>query len=116
MLLALIISVYLIGKDLGLNYANIIPFISESEYSKIFFWEGDQHFFRRFFTGAFIAIVMTGLDQDMMQKNLSCKNIKEAQKNMIYFSISLIFVNLMFLCLGALLYSIAGKYLSLIHI
>ena len=110
MLLALIISVYLIGKDLGLNYANIIPFISESEYSKIFFWEGDQHFFRRFFTGAFIAIVMTGLDQDMMQKNLSCKNIKEAQKNMVYFSISLIFVNLMFLCLGALLYSIAGKY------
>ena len=110
MLLALIISVYLIGKDLGLNYANIIPFISESEYSKIFFWEGDQHFFRRFFTGAFIAIVMTGLDQDMMQKNLSCKNINEAQKNMFYFSISLIFVNLMFLCLGALLYSIAGKY------
>ena len=110
MLLALIISVYLIGKDLGLNYANIIPFISQSEYSKIFFWEGDQHFFRRFFTGAFIAIVMTGLDQDMMQKNLSCKNIKEAQKNMFYFSISLIFVNLMFLCLGALLYSIAGKY------
>ena len=110
MLLALIISVYLIGKDLGLNYANIIPFISESKYSKIFFWEGDQHFFRRFFTGAFIAIVMTGLDQDMMQKNLSCKNIKEAQKNMVYFSISLIFVNLMFLCLGALLFSIAGKY------
>ena len=110
MLLALIISVYLIGKDLGLNYANIIPFISESKYSKIFFWEGDQHFFRRFFTGAFIAIVMTGLDQDMMQKNLSCKNINEAQKNMFYFSISLIFVNLMFLCLGALLYSIAGKY------
>ena len=110
MLLALIISVYLIGKDLGLNYANIIPFISESEYSKIFFWEGDQHFFRRFFTGAFIAIVMTGLDQDMMQKNLSCKNIKEAQMNMFYFSISLVFVNLMFLCLGALLFSIAGKY------
>ena len=110
MLLALIISVYLIGKDLGLDYANIIPFISQSEYSKIFFWEGDQHFLRRFFTGAFIAIVMTGLDQDMMQKNLSCKNIKEAQKNMFYFSISLIFVNLMFLCLGALLYSIAGKY------
>ena len=110
MLLALIISVYLIGKDLGLNYSNIVPFISKSEYSKIFFWEGDQHFFRRFFTGAFIAIVMTGLDQDMMQKNLSCKNIKEAQMNMFYFSISLVFVNLMFLCLGALLFSIAGKY------
>ena len=110
MLLALIISVYLIAKDLGLNYASIIPYIIDSDYSKIFFWEGDQHFFRRFFTGAFIAIVMTGLDQDMMQKNLSCKNIKEAQKNMLYFSSSLVVVNLMFLCLGALLYSIAGKY------
>lgn len=110
MLLALALSVYLIGKDLGLNYASIFPFIIESDYSKIFFWEGDQHFLRRFFTGAFIAIVMTGLDQDMMQKNLSCKNIKEAQKNMMYFSLSLVIVNLLFLCLGALLYSIAGKY------
>ena len=110
MLLALALSVYLIGKDLGLNYASIFPFIIESDYSKIFFWEGDQHFLRRFFTGAFIAIVMTGLDQDMMQKNLSCRNIKDAQKNMMYFSFSLVIVNLMFLCLGALLYSIAGKY------
>ena len=110
MLLALALSVYLIGKDLGLNYASIFPFIIDSDYSKIFFWEGDQHFLRRFFTGAFIAIVMTGLDQDMMQKNLSCRNIKEAQKNMMYFSLSLVIVNLLFLCLGALLYSIAGKY------
>ena len=110
MLLALALSVYLIGKDLGLNYASIFPFIIDSDYSKIFFWEGDQHFLRRFFTGAFIAIVMTGLDQDMMQKNLSCRNIKDAQKNMIYFSLSLVIVNLLFLCLGALLYSIAGKY------
>ena len=110
MLLALALSVYLIGKDLGLNYASIFPFIIESDYSKIFFWEGDQHFLRRFFTGAFIAIVMTGLDQDMMQKNLSCRNIKDAQKNMMYFSLSLVIVNLLFLCLGVLLYSIAGKY------
>ena len=110
MLLALLISVFLISRDLGLGFTNIISFIAESEYSKIFFWEGDQHFLKRFFTGAFIAIVMTGLDQDMMQKNLSCKNIGEAQKNMLYFSISLIFVNLMFLSLGALLYTFAGKH------
>ncbi len=110
MLLALIISVYLIGKDLGLSYSSIIPFINDSEYSKMFFWEGKQHFLRRFLAGAFIAIVMTGLDQDMMQKNLSCKNLKDAQKNMSYFSISLIFVNLLFLSLGALLYSISIKY------
>ena len=110
MLSALFISMYLIGKDLGLSFSNIVPFIHDSEYSKIFFWEGDQHFIRRFLAGAFIAIAMTGLDQDMMQKNLSCRNINDAQKNMFYFSLILIFVNLMFLSLGVLLYSIAGKY------
>ena len=110
MLSALIISVYLIGKDLGINYTSLVSFVQDSDYSKVFFWEGEQHFVRRFLAGAFIAIAMTGLDQDMMQKNLSCKNINEAQKNMFYFSIILIFVNLMFLSLGILLYSIAGKY------
>ena len=110
MLSALIISVYLIGKDLGINYTSLVSFVQDSDYSKVFFWEGEQHFVRRFLAGAFIAIAMTGLDQDMMQKNLSCKNINDAQKNMFYFSIILIFVNLMFLSLGVLLYSIAGKY------
>ena len=110
MLSALIISVYLICKDLGIHYSSLVSFIQDSEHSKVFFWEGKQHFIRRFLAGAFIAIAMTGLDQDMMQKNLSCKNINEAQKNMLYFSIVLIFVNLMFLSLGVLLYSIAGKY------
>ena len=107
MLSALFISIYLIGKDLGLSYSSLVPYIQDSEYSKIFFWEGDQHFTRRFLAGAFIAIAMTGLDQDMMQKNLSCMNINDAQKNMFYFSLILIFVNLMFLSLGVL---------SLIHI
>ena len=110
MLSALIISVYLIGKDLGINYTSLVSFVQDSDYSKVFFWEGEQHFVRRFLAGAFIAIAMTGLDQDMMQKNLSCKNINDAQKNMFYFSIILIIVNLMFLSLGVLLYSIAGKY------
>ena len=110
MLSALIISVYLIGKDLGINYTSLVSFVQDSDYSKVFFWEGEQHFVRRFLAGAFIAIAMTGLDQDMMQKNLSCKNINDAQKNKFYFSIILIFVNLMFLSLGVLLYSIAGKY------
>ena len=62
-----------------------------------------------FLAGAFIAIVMTGLDQDMMQKNLSCPNIKDAQKNMFWFSIVLVFVNLLFLGLGALLYLFANQ-------
>ena len=56
----------------------------------------------------FISIAMTGLDQDMMQKNLSCKNIKEAQRNMVCFSLVLVFVNLLFLYLGSLLYEFAS--------
>ena len=84
MLLALLISVFLISRDLGLGFTNIIPFIAESEYSKIFFWEGDQHFLKRFFTGAFIAIVMTGLDQDMMQKILAAKTLVKLKKYALF--------------------------------
>ena len=65
------------------------------------------HFVKHFLSGAFIAIVMTGLDQDMMQKNLSCRNIKEAKKNMYVMSISLLPVNLIFLFLGAVLIQFA---------
>ncbi len=65
--------------------------------------KGANHFFKQFFGGAFIAIVMTGLDQDMMQKNLTCRNLKDAQKNMYWMSVLLVPVNLLFLFLGALL-------------
>jgi len=65
------------------------------------------YFFKQFFSGALIAIVMTGMDQDMMQKNLSCKSIGEAKKNMYSFSVILVFVNVLFLSLGALLYIFA---------
>lgn len=110
MLIAVGMSVYLIAIDMNLNFNTLITTVKESEYSQIFFWEGKQHFVRQFFTGAFMAIVMTGLDQDMMQKNLSCKSIGDAQKNMFWFSIVLVFVNLMFLSLGALLYIYAGNH------
>ncbi|MEP2771683.1 MAG: sodium:solute symporter [Fulvivirga sp.] len=106
MLSAVVIVIYLIGKDLNLDTAGLISTVKDSDYSKIFFWkwQGSQNFFKQFFSGAFIAIVMTGLDQDMMQKNLTCKNLGEAQKNMFWFSVILVFVNLLFLALGALLY------------
>ncbi|MDP6909285.1 MAG: sodium:solute symporter, partial [Flavobacteriales bacterium] len=81
-------------------------------YSKIFFFEDCNHpkyFWKQFAAGAAISIVMTGLDQDMMQKNLSCRNIGEAQKNMFSFSIVLVIVNLFFLALGALLYLFANS-------
>lgn len=106
MLSAVVLTIYLISKDLNLSMGGMISTIKESDYSKMFFWDWKtgSNFFKQFFSGAFIAIVMTGLDQDMMQKNLTCRNLGEAQKNMFWFSITLVFVNLLFLALGALLY------------
>ncbi|MBC8510860.1 MAG: sodium:solute symporter [Cryomorphaceae bacterium] len=110
MLVAVGLSVYLISVDMNLNFTSLISTVKESDYSQIFFWEGKQHFVRQFLSGAFMAIVMTGLDQDMMQKNLSCKSLGDAQKNMFWFSIVLVFVNLLFLSLGALLYMYAETH------
>ena len=108
MLLAVGTSIYLISDELNLGFSSLITTISKSEYSQVFFWEGKQHFFKQFFSGVFIAIVMTGLDQDMMQKNLSCRSKEDAQKNLYWFSGALVIVNLIFLCLGALLYIYAA--------
>jgi len=109
MLVAVGTSIYLISDELNLGFSSLITTISDSEYSQVFFWEGDKHFFKQFFAGVFIAIVMTGLDQDMMQKNLSCRSEKDAQKNLYWFSGALVIVNLIFLSLGALLYIYANE-------
>lgn len=106
-------TIYLISHKLGLGFSSMVSTINESSLSKVFFFDGgwadSKNFFKQFISGAFIAIVMTGLDQDLMQKNLTCKNIKEAQKNMFSFTIVLVFVNIMFLSLGALMYIYAAK-------
>ncbi len=106
MILAVIFSVRFIIQEMGLSTAEAVDRIRESPLSNIFTWDwaSRNNFFKQFFSGAFIAIVMTGLDQNMMQKNLTCRNIKDAQKNMVTFSLVLIPVNLLFLTLGALLY------------
>ena len=111
MLLAVVVSVYLIGDALNMSFGEMIDAVKESKYSKMFDWnwQSDRNFYKQFIAGAFIAIVMTGLDQDMMQKNLTCKNLKDARKNMFWFSVSLIPFNLMFLTLGALLYIFVEK-------
>ena len=109
MLIAVGTSIYLIFGNMGLDFSSFVSKIDEKGYSKIFFWEGKQHFFKQFFAGVFIAIAMTGLDQDMMQKNLSCRNKKESQKNVYWFSTTLVIVNLIFLSLGALLYLFAEE-------
>ncbi|MBB6612235.1 sodium:solute symporter [Pontibacter sp. Tf4] len=110
MLIAVVTTIWLISDELNMSFQGMIDRVQASEYSQVFFWDvkDSKYFLKQFFSGAFIAIVMTGLDQDMMQKNLSCKNIGEAQKNMFWFSIILVFVNMLFLTLGALLYIYAN--------
>ena len=106
LLASVLITIYIISDEMNAGLSGLIHTIRESAYSQLFFWEPKENsfFFKQFFSGMFTAIVMTGLDQDMMQKNNSCKNIGEAQKNMFSFSIVLVFVNLLFVSLGALLY------------
>ena len=111
MLSAVIFSIVYIVHQLNFSFSDVINSINESRYSQIFVWnwKPGNNFFKHFFSGAFISIVMTGLDQDMMQKNLSCRNIREAKKNMYWMSSSLIIVNFLFLSLGALLYIYANS-------
>ncbi len=113
MLLAVVLTVLAIGDAMDLGVGDLLHKVQTSDYSKVFYFEGGwsdpNNFFKQFLSGAALAIVMTGLDQDMMQKNLSCKNIGEAQKNMLWFSVALIFANLLFLTLGALLYIYAAE-------
>ncbi len=105
MLLAVVLSIIYISKSLGTPFPDLFSSIIHSPDVKLFNtdWHSQRFFLKEFFSGMFITITMTGLDQEMMQKNLSCKNLKEAQKNMFTFSFILIFVNLMFLFLGAFL-------------
>lgn len=112
LLTALALTIILINDKLGLSFSGMISTIQESKYSKMFFFDDfsyKHHFVKDFISGAFIAIVMTGLDQDLMQKNLTCKNIGEAQKNMFWFCCTFAVVTLMFIALGALLYIYADK-------
>ena len=109
MLLAVGVSIWLISDKMGLGLVELSHTIRESQYSQVFFWEGKQHFLKQFLSGAFLAIVMTGLDQDMMQKNLSCRSLSDAKKNMYSFSLVLIVVNIFFLALGAMLYLYAEQ-------
>jgi len=106
LLVALFITIYLVGQQMNMGFGDMIQTISDSKYSHMFEWDWkNPHFFGKdFFAGVFIAIVMTGLDQDLMQKNLTCKSIGEAQKNMFWFYWVLLFINILFLSLGALLY------------
>ena len=108
---AVIFTIIAISRSLDLNFSELVKVISDDDRSKIFFWDwrSGDHFLKQFFAGMFITIVMVGMDQDMMQKNLTCRNKKEAQKNMLVFSASFLVTVVLFLSLGVLLYIFAQK-------
>lgn len=111
MLLGVVFSIYFISKELGLGIGDIFSKIKDAGYTRLLEtdWHSKNFFLKQFLSGAFIAIVMTGLDQEMMQKNISCRNLKESQKNMFTFSSILVVVNILFLTLGAVLYLYASS-------
>lgn len=109
LLLAVIVSIVVISSQLDLGGPEMVNLVINSELSDIFVWDGlsGQNFFKMFIAGIFITIAMNGLDQNIMQKNLTCKNQQEAQKNILWFSISFFISTLFFLALGVLIYHYA---------
>lgn len=106
----LVVIIWQVKDKMGLDFGNMIQTIHSSPHFRIFEfddWNSPQHFVKQFFSGIFITIVMTGLDQDMMQKNLSCKSLKDAQKNMYAYGFAFTPVNFLFLSLGVLLLTLA---------
>ncbi|HRY32811.1 MAG TPA: sodium:solute symporter [Bacteroidales bacterium] len=106
MLASVILTVFLIGKDLQLSFQQMFDHVTDMGLTRVIStdWHDRQFFVKQFFSGMFITIVMTGLDQEMMQKNLSCRTLRESQKNMFSFSFVLVLVNMIFLFLGAILF------------
>ena len=112
LVVSVVLCIYYIASSLHLNFSGLVSTISDSDFSKTFFFDDvndKRYFFKQFLAGVFTVIAMNGLDQDMMQKNLSCKNLHEAQKNMYCYGISFVPVNFLFLSLGILLLLFASQ-------
>ena len=112
MLISVILSIYFINESLNWNFIDFINSDELKNFDKIIVTDSlleRNHFLKSFIGGVFITICMTGLDQDMMQKNLTCKSLADAQKNMIVFSLVLVIVTFLFLLLGALLFIYSTK-------
>lgn len=108
----LVIIIWKVKEAMELDMGGMVQTLTENPHFRIFEfndWHSTQHFVKQFFSGIFITIVMTGLDQDMMQKNLSCKSLKDAQKNMYTYGFAFTPVNFLFLALGVLLLSLASQ-------
>jgi SSS family transporter len=109
---SVVLCIYYIASELNFGFSGMVQAVTDNSYSKMFFFDDvndKRYFFKQFFAGIFTMIAMTGLDQDMMQRNLSCKNFKDSQKNMITSGISQFFVVMLFLVLGVLLYIYTAK-------
>ncbi len=106
LLAALVTTLWTISSKMNLSFTGLFELIHDSKYSQLIDnkVESTHYWAKDFFSGIFIAIGMVGLDQDLMQKNLTCKNIKEAQKNMFWFYMVFLLINILFLSLGAALY------------
>ena len=112
LILAVLLCIFFVTKQLGLDFTGLFRTVMESSDSRIWFFEDShdkRYFWKQFLAGMFTTIAMTGLDQDMMQKNLSCKNIRDAQKNVISYGVLFLPVNLLFLSLGIILYLFADS-------
>ncbi len=108
---AVVLTIIIISRDLGWNLTTMASEISRDPLSDIFTWDwrSENNFFKQFFGGMFITLVIVGMDQDSMQKNLTCKSLGEARKNMITFSLAFVVTVFLFLCLGAMLYIYAAR-------
>ena len=112
MFAALILIIYNVMGELGMSLPEAAKAIADDSHSRMFVfddWVSTQNFFKQFFSGAFIAIVMTGLDQDMMQKNLTCRSLREAQKDVCTYGFAFVPANLLFMALGVLLMQLAKR-------
>ena len=112
LVVSVVLCIYYISSSLHLNFGGLISTISDSDLSKMFFFDDvndKRYFFKQFLAGVFTVIAMNGLDQDMMQRNLSCKSLKDAQKNMYTYGFAFTPVNFLFLSLGVLLLTLASQ-------
>lgn len=112
MFAALILIIYNVMGQLGMSATDAVKAIATDEHSRMFVmddWISKQNFWKQFLSGAFVVIVMTGLDQDMMQKNLTCRTLREAQKDMCTYGFAFVPANLLFMALGILLMQLAQK-------
>ena len=113
MLASVVLTIIAISQALELNISGLWEELKSAGYTEMWHFEGwktdPNNFFKQFIGGALVAVTMTGMDQDMMQKNLTCKSLKDAQKNMLMFSVVLVFAIFLFLILGGLLYLYAAK-------